>query len=113
MKSIYLQKDKLTFDLSEYPAEEFAASMGLPGAPQIKFGNQKVKEKKRGGEAAPEEIKVETVRDVVASDDESEEDEDVVNDDDISESGEEEVGSSSESDEIPTVSLSSLKMNMY
>lgn len=82
MKSIYLQKDKTTFDLSQYPAEEFAASMGLPGAPQIKFGNgtQKVKEKKRGGEEAVEVV-VEGVRDVVASDDDSEEedeDEDVV-----------------------------------
>jgi len=74
MKSIYLQKDKTTFDLSQYPSEEFAASMGLPGAPQIKFGNgtQKVKEKKRGGEEAVEVV-VEGVRDVVASDDESEE----------------------------------------
>lgn len=117
MKSIYLQKDKSIFDLSEYPAEEFAASMGLPGAPQIKFGNQKVKEKKRGGdEVVPAvEESVVTGRDVVASDDEdeSEADDDVSEEEDGSqeasggeedkvESEEDEV-SASESDEAPKV----------
>jgi ATP-dependent RNA helicase DDX10/DBP4 len=115
MKSIYLQKDRNTFDLSQYPAEEFAASMGLPGAPQIKFGNgnQKPKEKKRGGEeAVVVEVEEEEVgRDVVASDDE-ESDEEEVDDDEISGSEGEgegglEIGSGSESDDenIPTVRL--------
>ena len=36
-KSIYLQKDKEVFKLQELPLEEFAASLGLPGAPRIKF----------------------------------------------------------------------------
>lgn len=72
MKSIYLQKDKATFDLSHYPAEEFAASLGLPGAPQIKFGGQQVKEKKRGGAEQARVVVQEAPasRDVVASDDE-------------------------------------------
>ncbi|KAI4167756.1 MAG: hypothetical protein LQ343_006951 [Gyalolechia ehrenbergii] len=37
VKSIYLQKDKEIFKLNELPLEEFSASMGLPGAPIIKF----------------------------------------------------------------------------
>ena len=37
VKSIYLQKDKEVFKIKELPLEEFAASLGLPGAPRIKF----------------------------------------------------------------------------
>ncbi|KAF2661377.1 DEAD-domain-containing protein [Lophiostoma macrostomum CBS 122681] len=36
-KSVYLQKDKEIFKLKEYDLEAFAASLGLPGAPRIKF----------------------------------------------------------------------------
>ncbi|KAJ5423212.1 hypothetical protein N7491_008428 [Penicillium cf. griseofulvum] len=37
VKSIYVQKDKETFKIKELPLEEYAASLGLPGAPRIKF----------------------------------------------------------------------------
>ncbi|KAI9208340.1 P-loop containing nucleoside triphosphate hydrolase protein [Polychytrium aggregatum] len=37
MRSVYLQKNKLVFDVHALPSEEFAASLGLPGAPNIKF----------------------------------------------------------------------------
>ncbi|EFR01897.1 ATP-dependent RNA helicase DBP4 [Nannizzia gypsea CBS 118893] len=37
VKSIYIQKDKEVFDVKALPLEEFAASLGLPGAPRIKF----------------------------------------------------------------------------
>ena len=37
VKSIHVQKDKEVFKLSELPLEEFSASLGLPGAPKIKF----------------------------------------------------------------------------
>lgn len=37
VRSIHLQKDKETFKLDGLPLEEYAASMGLPGAPNIKF----------------------------------------------------------------------------
>ena len=36
-KSIYLQRDKEVFNIKNYDLEGFAASMGLPGAPKIKF----------------------------------------------------------------------------
>jgi ATP-dependent RNA helicase DDX10/DBP4 len=37
VKSIYVQKDKEIFNLKELNLEEFASSLGLPGAPRIKF----------------------------------------------------------------------------
>ncbi|KAF2761520.1 DEAD-domain-containing protein [Pseudovirgaria hyperparasitica] len=37
VKSVHLQKDKDIFDVNALKLEEFAASMGLPGAPRIKF----------------------------------------------------------------------------
>ncbi|KAI4240496.1 MAG: hypothetical protein L6R40_005088 [Gallowayella cf. fulva] len=39
VKSIHLQKDKEIFDLDQLPLEEYSASLGLPGAPRIKFLN--------------------------------------------------------------------------
>ena len=37
VRSIHIQKDKEIFKLSELPLEDFSASLGLPGAPRIKF----------------------------------------------------------------------------
>lgn len=37
VKSIHVQKDKEIFKLQKLPLEDFAASLGLPGAPRIKF----------------------------------------------------------------------------
>ncbi|RCI01879.1 ATP-dependent RNA helicase dbp4, partial [Rhizopus stolonifer] len=37
MRSVYLQKNKAVFDVTALPAEAFAHSLGLAGAPKIKF----------------------------------------------------------------------------
>ncbi|KAL3458127.1 P-loop containing nucleoside triphosphate hydrolase protein [Aspergillus heterothallicus] len=37
VKSVYVQKDKETFNLKELKLDDFAGSLGLPGAPRIKF----------------------------------------------------------------------------
>jgi ATP-dependent RNA helicase DDX10/DBP4 len=37
VRSIYVQKDKEIFHIDKLPLEDFAASLGLPGAPRIKF----------------------------------------------------------------------------
>jgi ATP-dependent RNA helicase DDX10/DBP4 len=37
VRSIYVQKDKEIFQIDKLPLEEYAASLGLPGAPRIKF----------------------------------------------------------------------------
>lgn len=42
-RSVYVQKDKEVFKLDELPSEKYAESLGLPGAPKIKF---------KGGNAA-------------------------------------------------------------
>lgn len=39
VKSIHLQRDKETFNVKELQLEDYAASLGLPGAPRIKFIN--------------------------------------------------------------------------
>ena len=57
MKSIYLQKDKTIFDLTALPIEAFAASLGLPGAPQIKFiGQAHAKKNEARGKSQQEEV---------------------------------------------------------
>ncbi|KAE8337136.1 ATP-dependent RNA helicase dbp4 [Aspergillus arachidicola] len=37
VKSVYIQKDKEVFKLKDLKLEDFASSLGLPGAPRIKF----------------------------------------------------------------------------
>ncbi|KAJ1740911.1 ATP-dependent RNA helicase dbp4 [Coemansia sp. RSA 1086] len=37
VRSVFLQKNKAVFKVGEMPLEEYAESLGLPGAPQIKF----------------------------------------------------------------------------
>ncbi|KAI1624506.1 P-loop containing nucleoside triphosphate hydrolase protein [Exophiala viscosa] len=37
VRSVHIQKDKETFNLKELDLEDFAASLGLPGAPRVKF----------------------------------------------------------------------------
>ncbi|KAL4907136.1 hypothetical protein BDW74DRAFT_148636 [Aspergillus multicolor] len=37
VKSVYVQKDKETFNLKELKLDDFASSLGLPGTPRIKF----------------------------------------------------------------------------
>jgi ATP-dependent RNA helicase DDX10/DBP4 len=37
VKSIYLQKNKSVFQVDKLPLEAFAASLGLPGTPRVKF----------------------------------------------------------------------------
>ncbi|CAL9734576.1 ATP-dependent RNA helicase Hca4p [Monosporozyma servazzii] len=45
VKSIYIQKDKEVFKFEELPTEEFANSLGLPGAPKIKIKGMKAIER--------------------------------------------------------------------
>jgi ATP-dependent RNA helicase DDX10/DBP4 len=107
MRSVHIQKDKTIFKLSELPAEKYAASMGLPGAPQIKLlenAKSNAKSKVREGQKKVEEMVVPEM-DLVASSDESEdedvddeEDDDALNaGKDVSES--EASGDASDSDE--------------
>ncbi|KAJ3035049.1 ATP-dependent RNA helicase dbp4 [Rhizophlyctis rosea] len=55
MRSVHLQSNKDIFDVHALPAEEFAESLGLPGAPKIKFvkKNQKKNESRQHTSDAP------------------------------------------------------------
>ncbi|ORY35831.1 P-loop containing nucleoside triphosphate hydrolase protein [Naematelia encephala] len=110
MRSVHLQKDKTIFVLSELPAEEYAASMGLPGAPQIKLSDKAGgKAKARGGDKKEEGPAIVHQTEVVASSDEGEEEvedgSDVDSDDDgvkASSGEEEDSGNSSDSSAGPS-----------
>jgi ATP-dependent RNA helicase DDX10/DBP4 len=60
VRSLHLQKDKEVFHLEKYPLEEFAASLGLPGAPRIKFLKADAEEAKRKKNASRQAIMVES-----------------------------------------------------
>lgn len=97
MRSIHIQKDKSTFKLSEYPAEKYAASMGLPGAPQIKLLEKSGKNQERGAQKNDEDTGPTVIHQRLAeTDSEDEDDEDSEDDEgDDSESGEESDASGS------------------
>lgn len=44
---MYLHKDKAIFKVEELPADRFAESLGLPGAPKIKFLGKEIAKKKK------------------------------------------------------------------
>ena len=102
MRSVHIQKDKTVFKLSELPAEAYAASLGLPGAPRIKL----LDTTKGGGKAKPRgpseqvaQVAVEDEIQVVGSSDESDGDPDEGEFDEDEEVGEvvDDVGESHES----------------
>lgn len=47
VRSIYLQHDKNIFNVEDLPLEEFAASLGLPGAPKLKINANAVADAKK------------------------------------------------------------------
>lgn len=61
MRSVYLHKDKRIFQLDKLPTEAFAASLGLPGAPKIKFLSKEIAKLKKNAShaisSALEEVK--------------------------------------------------------
>jgi ATP-dependent RNA helicase DDX10/DBP4 len=54
VRSINLHKDKDVFKVEQLPVEEFAASLGLPGAPRIKFLSAKDVKAKKNAILKPE-----------------------------------------------------------
>lgn len=47
LRSVHVQKDKSIFKLEELPVQRFAESLGLPGAPKIKFLNKEIAKRKK------------------------------------------------------------------
>ncbi|KAF8646746.1 hypothetical protein AX16_007073 [Volvariella volvacea WC 439] len=75
LRSIYLHKDKSIFQLDQLPVERFAASLGLPGAPKIKFLNKELAKRRAAqGKAIPEPTPATVTRNETdETDDESDE----------------------------------------
>lgn len=75
VRSVHLYKDKSIFKVNELPVEKFAESLGLPGAPKIKFLNKElVKQRKNASRtvaAIQAEINAEAKRNEGSSEDES------------------------------------------
>lgn len=90
LRSIHLQKDKSIFNLDKLPFERFAESLGLPGAPKVKFltrQNTHAKQKSALKETAVEG----QAESVVEEDNKSEDGSDVSGEDDKFSSGDDET----------------------
>ncbi|KAK4055869.1 ATP-dependent RNA helicase dbp4 [Microbotryomycetes sp. JL221] len=70
VRSVYLQKDKTVFKIDDLPLEAFASSLGLAGAPKIKFVSKQEASARKNAVRQVEEIKKELAG---SDDDESEE----------------------------------------
>jgi ATP-dependent RNA helicase DDX10/DBP4 len=68
VKSVYLQKDKEIFNLKAYDLEAFAASLGLPGTPRIKF--MKDDDSKKRKQESRQKVDISDSDDEAVSDDE-------------------------------------------
>eukprot|EP00158_Paraphelidium_tribonemae_P005307 Partr_v1_DN27272_c2_g1_i1_m38391 putative ATP-dependent RNA helicase required for ribosome biogenesis. Involved in the release of U14 snoRNA in pre-ribosomal complexes. Required for pre-rRNA cleavage at site A2 (By similarity) len=55
LRSVWQNKNKAVFDVSKLPIEEYASSLGLPGAPQIKF-IRKLKDEKNQSRALAKKL---------------------------------------------------------
>ncbi|KAJ7507376.1 ATP-dependent RNA helicase dbp-4 [Mycena galericulata] len=96
LRSIHLHKDKSIFKLTELPAERFAESLGLPGAPKIKFLSKEAAKQKKNKSRAVEAAQAEVLREKAEAEAESDESGD---EGDVHESSEEEEAD--EEDEEP------------
>ncbi|KAG2159287.1 DEAD-domain-containing protein [Suillus bovinus] len=84
VRSVHLYKDKSIFKVDELPVEKFAESLGLPGAPKIKFLNRElVKKQKNSSRAvAAVQAEIEAEAEQGCSDNEDDSEEAVVSSDD-------------------------------
>ncbi|KAG2076311.1 DEAD-domain-containing protein [Suillus decipiens] len=77
VRSVHLYKDKSIFKVDELPVEKFAESLGLPGAPKIKFLNRELVKKQKNSSrtvaAIQAEIEAEAKQGHSDSEDDSEE----------------------------------------
>ncbi|GAV99997.1 DEAD-domain-containing protein [Lentinula edodes] len=99
LRSVHLHKDKSIFKVAELPANEFAESLGLPGAPKIKFLSKEVAKQKKNTDRRVNAAKQQALEEKQNSADENEEESD---DGDIHPSSDEEDGSGNESEAAVT-----------
>ncbi|KAF7969085.1 hypothetical protein HWV62_14240 [Athelia sp. TMB] len=71
LRSIYLHKDKAIFKLEELPVDRFAESLGLPGAPKIKFLGKEIAKKKKNASRSIAALQAEIASENATKDGES------------------------------------------
>ncbi|KAJ3896680.1 P-loop containing nucleoside triphosphate hydrolase protein [Lentinula edodes] len=76
LRSVHLHKDKSIFKVAELPANEFAESLGLPGAPKIKFLSKEVAKQKKNTDRRVNAAKQQALEEKQDSADENEEESD-------------------------------------
>lgn len=78
---MYLHKDKAIFKVDELPADRFAESLGLPGAPKIKFLGKEIAKKKKNASRTVAALQAEIAEEQMAK---QTHDSDITNDEDSS-----------------------------
>ncbi|KAJ3995683.1 P-loop containing nucleoside triphosphate hydrolase protein [Lentinula boryana] len=101
LRSVYLHKDKSIFKIAELPANEFAESLGLPGAPKIKFLSKQVAKEKKNTDRRADTAKQQALQEKHVEREDEDEDEDgneSSDDSDVHPSSDEDVSDGGESD---------------
>ncbi|KAJ6511453.1 P-loop containing nucleoside triphosphate hydrolase protein [Mycena vitilis] len=101
LRSIHLHKDKSIFKLAELPVERFADSLGLPGAPKIKFLSKEVAKQKKNKSRAVEAAQAEVLKEKAEEEAEADSEDSDGDDGDVHDSSDEE-GTVEEEDEGPS-----------
>ncbi|GAA5991070.1 hypothetical protein JCM10908_006525 [Rhodotorula pacifica] len=102
VRSIHLQKDKSIFKLDNLPLEEYAASLGLAGAPKIKFTSKQEASAQKNKARQVEELRQEIEQKKNASSEE--EDDESGSEEDGDDASDAESYASAEAEEIEQIS---------
>ncbi|KAG6898320.1 hypothetical protein C0992_011912 [Termitomyces sp. T32_za158] len=109
LRSVHLHKDKSIFKVNELPVQRFAESLGLPGAPKIKFLDREIAKQKKNASRVVEAARAAMLE-------ENEKEDPTTSDEDEDDSSEDEEAESSKVDEtqdshIPATSINTSKSN--
>ncbi len=67
LRSVYLHKDKSVFKVDDLPVERFAESLGLPGAPKIKFLSKEAVKRRKNASRTVEAAEADVMEEKEAS----------------------------------------------
>ncbi|KAG6811624.1 hypothetical protein H0H92_006588 [Tricholoma furcatifolium] len=76
LRSVHLHKDKSIFKVNELPIDRFAESLGLPGAPKVKFLDKEIAKQKKNASRTVEAARAAAMADSEEGSDASDEDDD-------------------------------------
>ncbi|KAG6886098.1 hypothetical protein C0993_002617 [Termitomyces sp. T159_Od127] len=108
LRSVHLHKDKTIFKLNELPVQRFAESLGLPGAPKIKFLDREIAKQKKNASRVVEAARAAALQENEKENPVSDEDEDAFSGDDDSSEDEEAEAKVDETKDLP---VSAIRVN--